>query len=97
MHRGHNYAPGYSVDDMERAIVAELQEVARIQLGEQVKVPGEGRVKAHTWRATKAYRAKSIAGSALKRCRRGSTFQEMQACKAKYKEASRAFTKSEGC
>ena len=44
------YAPGYSVDDnvMERAIVAELQEVARIQLGEQVKVPGEGRVKAHT-------------------------------------------------
>ena len=63
------YAPGYSTDDMEGAIVAELQEIARIQLGEQVKVPGEGRVKAHTWRVTKAYRAKSIAGSALKRCR----------------------------
>ena len=42
---------------------------------------------------TKAYRAKSVAGSALKRCRRGSTLQEMQACKAKYKEASRHFTK----
>ena len=81
---------------MERAIVAELQEVVRIQLGEQVKVPGEGRVKSHTWRVTKAYRAKSVAGSALKRCRRGPTLQEMQACKAKHKEASRRwyFTKA---
>ena len=50
---------------------------------------------AHTWRVTmtKAYRAKSIAGSALKSCRRGFTLQEVKACKAKYKEASHNFTK----
>ena len=42
---------------------------------------------------TKAYRPKSIAGSALRSCRKGSTLQEMQTCKATYKEASRAFTK----
>ena len=46
-----------------------------------------------SWQVTKAYRAKSIAGIALKRCWRGVTLQEMQACKAKYKEASRTFTK----
>ena len=54
-------------------------------------------MKAHTWQVTNAYsympRAKSVAGSALKRCRRGSALQEMQACKPAYKVASRNFTK----
>ena len=56
-------------------------------------VPGEGRAKAHTWRATKAGREKSIAGSALKRCRRGPALQEMKACKSAYKVDSKHFTK----
>ena len=47
---------------MEAAIVAELNAIAADQLGKQVIVPGEGRVKAHTWRVTKAGREKSIAG-----------------------------------
>ena len=78
---------------MESAIVAELKAIAADQLGKQVVVPGEGRVKAHTWRVTKASRAKSTAGSALKRCRRGSTLQELKKCKSAYKEASKNFTK----
>ena len=87
------YAPGYTPDDMEAAIVAELKAIAADQLGKQVTVPGEGRVKAHTWRVTKAGREKSIAGSALKRCRRGSTLQEQRKCKSAYKDASKNFTR----
>ena len=35
----------------------------------KVKAPSEGRVKAHTWRVTKLYRAKRRAVLALKRAR----------------------------
>jgi hypothetical protein len=86
-------APGYTTNDMESAIVAELKAIAADQLGKQVVVPGDGRVKAHTWRVTKAIRAKSTAESALKRCRRGSTLQELKKCKSAYKDASKTFTK----
>ena len=41
------YAPGYTTDDMEAAIGAELKSIAAAQLGKQVAVPGEGRAKAH--------------------------------------------------
>ena len=88
------YAPGYTTDDMEASIVAELKAIAAAQLGKHVTVPGEGRVKAHTWRVTTASRDKSIAGSALKRCRRGSTPQELKVCKSSYKAASKNFTRA---
>ena len=61
------YAPGHTTDDMEAAIVTELKEIAKVQLGKQVTVPGEGRAKAHTWRVTEEGMEKSIAGSALAR------------------------------
>ena len=35
-----------------------LTKVAQEQLGVQVRVPGEGRVKVHTWRVTKLHKAK---------------------------------------
>ena len=51
---------------MEADIVGELKAIATEQLGQRVAIPGEGRVKAHTWRVAKAYKAKRRAGSALK-------------------------------
>ena len=59
-----------------------LTAIATEQLGQRVAIPGEGRVKAHTWRVTKAYKAKRRAGSALKRCRLGSEYNGMLACKS---------------
>ena len=45
---------GYTTASMEADIVDELKAIATEQLGRRVAIPGEGRVKAHTWRVTKA-------------------------------------------
>ena len=84
---------GYTTAPMEQDIVDELKAIATEQLGNRVSVPGEGRAKAHTWRVTKASRAKRRAGRALKRCRQGSEYHAMSACKSAFKAASKHFAK----
>ena len=46
---------GYTTSSMEADIVDELKAIATDQLGQRVAIPGEGRVKAHTWRVTKTW------------------------------------------
>ena len=87
------YEVGYTTASMEADIVDELKAIATEQLGQRVAIPGEGRVKTHTWRVTKAYKAKKRAGSALKRCRLGSEYSELLACKSAFKIASKHFAK----
>ena len=62
-------APSMTPTAVEVAFRGLLTKVAQEQLGDQVRVPGEGRVKAHTWRVTKLYKVKRQAGLHLKRAR----------------------------
>ena len=73
---------------------AAMAEEAQVQLVEvEARVEAEKRRADIATRVTKASREKSIAGSALKRCRRGSTLQEQRKCKSAYKDASKNFTR----
>ena len=78
---------------MEVAFRGLLTKVAQEQLGAQVRVPGEGRVKAHTWRVTKLYEAKRQAGLHLKRARTYGTPACVAECTPNYKSASAHFNK----
>ena len=86
-------APNMTPTEVEVAFRGLLTKVAHEQLGDQVRVPGEGRVKAHTWRVTKLYKAKRQAGLHLKRARSYGTPQAVAACTQSYKQASASFNK----
>lgn len=59
-------APSMTPIEVEVAFRGLLTKVAQEQLGTQVRVPGEGRVKAHTWRVTKLYNFKPRGKQACK-------------------------------
>ena len=62
----------------------------------KVRVPGEGRVKAHTWRVAKLHRAKRRASLALKRARTAGPERRIAECTASFLAASKLFNKVKG-
>ena len=81
-------AASMTATTMEVAFRGLLTKVAQEQLGAQVRVPGEGRVKAHTWRVTKLYKAKRQASLHLKRAKTYGTPACVAECTQNYKKAS---------
>ena len=89
-------APSMTTTCLEAAIRAELEAIANASGYAKVKVPVEGRVKAHTWRVTKLYRAKRRAGLALKRARTAGSELRIAECTASFQAASKLFNKVKG-